>query len=354
MAKVVILRFSALGDVAMTIPIIYSVAKANLSDSFTVVTQPFLIPLFINRPPNVEVFGIDTKGSEKSLAGLRRFARRLAGQRFDVAIDLHNVIRSRLIDMALRLRGTRVFVMDKLRKERRQLTKKPPKVIAPLRTTLERYMEVFHAANFRFTDTFTSLFADKQEDSSLSQSAPDSASPESIFTSEKKGRWIGIAPFAKHAGKIYPIDEMEKVVDYFSRQPDTTLFFFGGGKYEEAVLSQWEFQCINAYSVAGRYSLRQELELISRLDVMVCMDSANMHFASLVGVKAVSIWGATHPYTGFYGYKQDPRYAVQVDLPCRPCSIYGKKPCYRGDYACLKQIAPEQIIDKVNEVLAES
>jgi ADP-heptose:LPS heptosyltransferase len=145
---------------------------------------------------------------------------------------------------------------------------------------------------------------------------------------------------------------MEKVVEHLSKQPDTTLFLFGSKGYEESILCQWEFRFLNTCCMAGRYSLIEEIELISRLDVLLCMDSANMHFASLVGTKVVSIWGATHPYAGFYGYKQDSRNAVQVDLPCRPCAIYGNKRCYRKDYACMRRITWERIVDAVNMIYA--
>ena len=344
MANVLIIRLSAIGDVAMTLPVIYSAAKANPNDSFTFVTQTLLIPLFINPPDNLKILGIDTKGSEKKLGGFLRFAFGLTSRKYDMVLDLHSVIRSRILNLMFRLKGKRVYVLDKKRKERKRLTQKPPKMIFPLRTTADSYKEVFHNAGFRFEDTFTSLFAARQEESLTALS---------IF-GEKIGRWIGIAPFAKHLGKVYPIDAMEKVIKQLSEQPDTTLFFFGGGSCEEAVLSQWELQYPNTHCVAGRYNLVQELELLGRMDVLVSMDSANMHFASLVGTKVVSIWGATHPYAGFYGYKQHTQYAVQVELPCRPCSIYGNKPCHRNDYACLKQITPKQIIDKITFVLAEN
>ena len=112
-------------------------------------------------------------------------------------------------------------------------------------------------------------------------------------------------------------------------------------------MEQWAFQYPRVKSVVGRYSLDNELALISRLDVLLCMDSANMHFASLVDTKVISVWGATHPYAGFYGYHQDPKNAVQLDLPCRPCSVFGQKPCFRGDWACMTQITPEMVVKKV-------
>jgi ADP-heptose:LPS heptosyltransferase len=95
----------------------------------------------------------------------------------------------------------------------------------------------------------------------------------------------------------------------------------------------------------------EELMLISHLDGMISMDSANMHLASIYGVPVVSIWGATHPFLGFYGYGQDPERIVQAELFCRPCSVFGNKPCYRGDFACMKMIEPQTIIDKTEKVL---
>ena len=337
MSNILIVRLSAIGDVAMTIPIIYSAAKANPTDSFTVLTKDFLIPLFINRPPNVDVIGVNTKSTEKSFFGFLRYVFMLRRYHFDMVLDLHRVIRSRIVDFIFRLNGKRVFKIDKFRSKCKQLTAKPPKDIEALRPVIERYADVFREAGFTFENTFISLY----ENNSVHEE----------IIKDKNGYWVGIAPFAGHKGKIYPLEMMEKVVEALSKQDNFTIFLFGGRGEEEMVLKQWEEKYKNTVCMAGSYSLVQELELISRLDVMLSMDSANMHLASLVGTKVISIWGATHPSAGFYGYKQNPNYAVQVELPCRPCSIYGKKSCYRKDYACLQQIKPQQIINKLNFVM---
>jgi ADP-heptose:LPS heptosyltransferase len=97
--------------------------------------------------------------------------------------------------------------------------------------------------------------------------------------------------------------------------------------------------------------MQQELILMSHLDVMISMDSSNMHLASLTNTPVISIWGATHPFAGFMGWNQDPANVIQVSLPCRPCSIYGQKKCLRGDYACLRQIQPQTITDRVEAIL---
>ena len=80
---------------------------------------------------------------------------------------------------------------------------------------------------------------------------------------------------------------------------------------------------------------------------MVSMDSANMHFASAVGVPVVSIWGATHPDFGFYGYGQDRDNALCADLPCQPCSAFGQKPCRYGDCRCMNAVTPEAVLEKI-------
>ena len=132
---------------------------------------------------------------------------------------------------------------------------------------------------------------------------------------------------------------------------DSYIFLFGGNS-EKGILDQWAKEFERTQSIAGKMSFENELEYIARLDVMISMDSANMHLASLFGVPVVSIWGATHPFAGFYGWGQSPDSAIQVDLYCRPCSVFGNKPGYRGDLLCLHSISPVTIYNKLVEVLS--
>jgi ADP-heptose:LPS heptosyltransferase len=341
MNKALIIRLSAMGDVAMTIPVCYSAATANPSVEFTILTQKSLLPLFINPPSNLHLIALEK--ADKPLFRFLKFASKLAASHtgFDAALDLHNVIRSRIITSLFRLNGRQVFTLDKLRAEQRQLTRKPPKTLQPLRPVIQRYEDVFHNAGFQFNLTFNSLF----------DYSPPPPLPRDI--PEKKGLWIGIAPFAKHRGKIYPPKMMKQVVEMLTLRHDgMTVFLFGGGETERTMFELWTADCPRTVNIAGRHSsLSEELSLISRLDLMLCMDSANMHFASLAGVRAVSVWGATHPAAGFYGYRQHQKLAIQTTMPCRPCSIYGNRPCYRGDYACMDSITPEEIYQSIIKLI---
>ena len=323
----------------MTIPVVYSAAKSNPNDTFTVLTQPFLTKLFINRPENIRIISIDTKKSEKSFFGLIRYAVELSKQDYDLVLDMHDVIRTKIIRFFFKRRKKLVYVIDKARQERSRLIRMDNKVLKPLIPVIDRYAQVFKEAGFVYTEEFTSLFSNQEL-------------PVSDFVKEDAEQpWIGIAPFAKHRGKIYPVRAMEEIVRILSQKYNCRIFLFGSKGKEEEILSSWDFKYSNVKNMVGLYTLDKELELISKLDLLISMDSANMHFASLVGTKVLSIWGATHPYAGFYGYHQNPEYALQLDMPCRPCSVFGEKKCFRGDWACMTQIMPMDIVHKVCEII---
>lgn len=342
-----IARFSALGDVAMTVPAVYSVCRAYPGTQFTMVTQQVAASLFVGAPANLTVKGVDVKGRYRGPKGMWRLVGELTAERkIDVYIDLHDVIRSRLIGLFCRLRGIAVYRIDKGRKEKRRLTNSHHKQLSPLTPTVERYAQTFRRAGLAFRDTFSSIFPDKADSAQFSE----------ITCPKREGEmWIAIAPFAKHAGKIYPPELMKTAVDKLSARPNTRIFLFGGGGEEKTMLENWASECDNIQSLAGkRYGFSKELALLSHADVMLSMDSANMHLASLVGLPVVSVWGATHPYCGFTGWHQRKGMEVQIDLPCRPCSVFGNKPCKREDYACLRGIPPEMVVARIEQALAEN
>ena len=257
------------------------------------------------------------------------------------------MLRTKFLRILFKLWGIRVAVIDKGRKEKKRLTaRRKCEALHPLRTSFDRYGEVFTALGFKFTPDFDSLFGTEKGDEGLYSHLTPPKQPGEY--------WIGIAPFAKHEGKIYPLDRMENVVAKLAAEPHVKLFLFGSGERERDILAVWQERYPHVTSLADkRHGFALELALMSHLDVMVSMDSANMHLASLVAVPVVSIWGATHPYCGFLGWHQSEANEVQLPLGCRPCSIFGNKPCYRKDYACLN-IAPAVIVERVKNLRAQA
>ncbi len=342
---VLVARFSAIGDVALSIPVVYSVCRSNPDTRFVYITKPVQTALFINPPANLTVVGVDVKEKYKGFGGMRRLLNELVAEYgIDAFADLHGVLRTYMLQVLCTLRGIRVRSIRKGRRNKRALTRARNKIMLPLLSSRARYREVFYGFGFNMDSEFTSLYDGGKG---------DPATFASITGPKPEGeQWIGIAPFAKHVGKIYPPELMEKVVEQLSQRPSTRIFLFGGGPEEAAVLSGWTEKYPNVTNLAGkRLGFGVELPLLSYLDLMVSMDSANMHLASLVGVRVVSVWGATHPYCGFKGYRQKESDIVQLPMPCRPCSVFGNKPCRRGDYHCLAGIPPQVIVNKVLSIL---
>lgn len=343
--NVLVARFSALGDVAMTVPVVYSACMAYPGVRFVMVTQPVASSLFVGKPANLTVLGVDVKGRYRGVRGMWRLVGELRRDyAIDAFIDLHDVIRTQLMGLFFRMRGIPVARIDKGRDEKRRLTRRRAKELTPLISSRQRYYDAYARFGFCFREEFKTLFPKPARSEEYAGIAPPKRLGE---------KWIAIAPFAKHAGKIYPPGLMSLVVDRLASCADTRIFLFGGGGAERELLERWEkWHPAVVTSLAGkRYGFPKELALLSHADVMLSMDSANMHLASLVGLPVVSVWGATHPYCGFTGWRQPHELEVQSDLPCRPCSVFGNKPCERGDYACLRSIAPETIVERIEKVI---
>lgn len=343
--NVLIARFSAIGDVAMTIPVVYSACRCYPNINFYFITRPSMTSIFINAPENLKLIGVDVKDEYKGFGGMYQLLKNLhRDYAIDAFVDLHDVLRTHFLRLFCRIKGIRVARINKGRGGKHALTRKHNKVMLPLTSSIDRYRETFFRLGLPIQELFNGIFSNEKADAKIFEEITQAKGNDE--------KWIGIAPFAKHIGKIYPASLMEKVIADLSQITNAKIFLFGGGPNEQKVLSEWAKKYERVISLADkRYGFPTEMALMSHLDVMVSMDSANMHLASLVGTTVVSIWGATHPYCGFKGWRQDECNMIQLPMTCRPCSVFGNKPCMHGDYHCLSGIPSQVIIDKVRSLV---
>ena len=299
MTRILAYRFSAFGDVAMTVPVFREFLEQNPDVEIVMVSRNNFENLFADIP-NVIFHGIDLD-DYKGFFGIRRLGKELLKQyNPDYIADLHDVIRSKILDKFYVRKGLKVFKINKGKEEKENLTDVWNLDKIQLKKTVERYADVFREMGFKVELSH--------------QLRPKS--------NHKSG--IGFAPFAQHKGKMLPLEKSFELVKILAEKH--TIYFFGGGKKETETLESWEKQIPNTQSLAGKLNLLEELSKISQLEVMISMDSANMHLASVVGTRCVSVWGATHPYAGFLGFGQSENDVVQIsDLTCRPCSVFGDK-----------------------------
>ncbi|MDE7386580.1 MAG: glycosyltransferase family 9 protein [Muribaculaceae bacterium] len=339
-------RFSALGDVAMTIPALYDACTSNPDATIVMLTRRSMTGLFVNRPDNLIIEGVNLD-DYKGIAGMWRLMGEMVTRHGITAYaDLHDVLRTKLLRIAARLKGIPTAHIDKGRSEKKRLTRRAHKVMLPLTNSVDRYRATLAAVGLAAEPRFVGLFDGRPSDPTAYAAITPPRQPGET--------WIGIAPFAKHEGKIYPPSLMEQVVRELSGRTGTTVFLFGGGPYEQKILGEWARKYPSTISLAGkRYGFDVEMALFRDLDAMITMDSANMHMAALAGSPVIAVWGATHPYCGFSGWHIPDDRNIQLPIPCRPCSVFGNKPCLTGDYRCMTSIKPNYITDKVDEIIAK-
>ncbi len=338
---IAIIRLSAMGDVAMTVPVLRALVLQYPEVQLTVVSRPFFKPFF-DGIPNVDFFAVDLQKRHKGFAGLLRLYSDLRKRNIDVVADLHNVLRSQVVRNLFRLSGKKVAATDKGRADKKALTRAENKIFAPVKPMTERHCATFAELGFAI-DLTNPKFPEKAV---LSEEILS-------VTGIKSGKWIGIAPFAQYQSKVYPQDLMQQVIDTLAQDANHKVFLFGGGAKEIEILNQLKNNLENVVVVAGKLKLQQELNLISNLDVMLSMDSGNAHIAAMLGVKVITLWGATHPYAGFKPFNQPDDFCLTSDrtqYPLLPTSVYGNKKV-EGYEDVMRTILPKTIIEKIEKEL---
>lgn len=337
---VLVIRLSAMGDVAMTVPVIVEALDQNPDLRITFLSRkPF--QSFFPKSDRFQFVAVDTVNEHKGILGIHKIFKQLrAENKFDAVADLHGVLRSHILTTFFKLNGVKTATINKGRKGKNELTRKENKKLVQQEHSSARYAHVLKELNVSF------------------QFNPDERKKYITFSAKSplplNNKNIGIAPFAQHEGKAYPFTKIKAIVDQLSSDKSINIYLFGGGEKESKLLTKLEGK--NVFSLAGKFTMKEELALIEQLDLMVSMDSANMHLASLFGVRVISIWGATHYLAGFLGVGQKVEDVVEISaqkLECRPCSVFGAKPCFRGDYACLHQIPTEQVLAKINTAIEQ-
>jgi len=319
-----------MGDVAMTMPVVYAFAKANPETRITFLSKAFFRPI-VEVAPNIHFVAAETNGVHGGIGGLWRLSRELKALGITQVADLHNVLRSKILRTLLGLPNA---VMDKGRDEKKALTQRKNKDFRPLKTTVERYVSVFEELGFKGIKPLVLL-------------KPVSSDTVLHFTGLDEKKWIGIAPFAAHLGKQYPLDLMREVIEGLNKRVDVRLFLFGAPSEREQLL-ELSKDCDSCSIVAGVLKFPDELKLIAQLDGMLSMDSGNGHLAAMFGIPTVTLWGVTHPYAGFAPFGQEAHCLLsdREQYPLIPTSVYGNK-VPEGYEEVMKSIKPAQVIRKI-------
>ncbi len=336
-----VFRFSAMGDVAMTVPVLKTLLETHSTLQIQMISRPFFKPLFKNIP-RLFFTGADVDKQFKGIYGLYKLYKQLNSTDFDSVADLHDVLRTKILRNFFRLSGKKVYIINKGRHEKKELIRKPLSQTRPLPSTHQRYADVFRTMGYTLE---------------LKNFKPVELNPgkqtERFLRIFKTTKIIGIAPLAKHPGKQYPLARTGEVIKQILIKNNNSAIFLFGAPGEKELLETLIADKERVFNLAGMFSFEQELEIISQLDLMLAPDSGNGHLAANYGVPVITVWGVTHPYGGFAPINQPSGMQILPDLerfPMLPCSIYGNKIC-PGYEKIWDSIPPEKITEKILDFL---
>jgi ADP-heptose:LPS heptosyltransferase len=339
--RLLVIRTSAMGDVALTTPVLRALRQQYPEVELVLLTRPSFKPFFYSFN-GLTLFFTDLKKKHKGLPGLiRLFMDLYRSDRYDIVIDLHDVLRSRILRLLFSLKGVPSFIIDKGRSEKRRIISGKKK--AQLKHSVVRYIETFARAGFPLTFIEGPWIIP----------SPKALSKIASLTGSADALKIGVAPWARHKLKVWPEEHMIRLLEMISENHKAIFFFFGGNEEKEQ-LSAFEARIEGSLNTNGILDLDEELALMSKLDLMIAMDSSNMHMAALTGTKVISVWGGTDPISGFGAWMQPEDHSIRIpidELSCRPCTIYGKGECIRGDFACMNWLRPEIVFRKMDSIL---
>jgi ADP-heptose:LPS heptosyltransferase len=330
-----------MGDVAMTVPVLLALQKQYPKTKITVLTKAFFEPI-LSKVPNVKVYAAEVKDKHKGVFGLWKLHKELSNLKIDAVVDLHNVLRSNILKQFFRISSVPFYQLDKGRQEKKALTAHQNKIFKPLKQMHERYADVFRNCGFNFQLVKEAVLPKM-----------DVSPAVALKLGLTANKTIGIATFAAFEGKMYPLELMEEVVSSLAMLEGYQILLFGGGEKEQKQLQQWANTHENCVNVAGKISFPEELTIISKLNLMLSMDSGNAHLAAMYGVPVVSLWGVTHPYSGFYPFGQEENNALLADreqYPMIPTSVYGNK-VPSGYEKVMQTIKPTDVVKKIKSVL---
>jgi len=336
-----VIRLSAMGDVAMTVPVLSALTTQHPDLQITVLTKAFYSPIFIDLV-NVCVYEADVNGKHKGIFGLWRLFKELKTLGIDAVADLHNVLRSSILKRFFMINNIPFIQIDKGRTEKRALTATKNKVFKPLKTTIQRYADVFGKLGFPIQLENVNVLSKR----ALPERVQQVIAPDNL-------KWLGIAPFAAYTGKMYPFNLMEKIILFLNNTNKYKIILFGGGEHQKKQAEQWSNLYQNCINTIGMLSFQDELALISNLDLMLSMDSGNGHLAAMFNIPTVTLWGVTHPYAGFSPFNQafdNNLLADRQKFPFIPTSIYGNK-APKGYENVMSTITPETVTSKITSLL---
>ncbi len=314
--RILVIRFSSLGDIVLTIPLLEALRTKYPDATIDFLTKAEYAPFIEKLGLISTVHSLDTKTRRIS----EHLHRELRAKHYDHVLDLHNNIRS-----------------NKLRKDL------APSVHVVNKRTLKRWLLVkFKMNQLRNEPDIVGRYFEVAESLGIT----DSGRGAHITTHVHRGGTIAFAPGAKHWNKRWPAENYIQLGQELSKRGYKIVIF--GSKDEAALGDEIAAAVPHTINECGKYELHELPDALAACALFIGNDSGLMHIAAATGIPTTAIYGPTVREFGFMPRNENV-HILQVDgLDCRPCTTIGLGNCPKGHFRCMKDTTPKDVLAALN------
>lgn len=326
--KFLIIRFSSIGDIVLTTPVIRCLKKQVPDAEVHFLTKESFATI-VESNPYVDKVHLLAHSWELMVEEIRI-------EEYDYIIDLHHNLRTLRLKREL---GIRSFSFDKINIKKWIYTNLKWNLMPDLHI-VDRYMKTVESFDVKNDNEGLDYFIP----------AKDEVKQKDIPVSHHAG-YIGIVIGAAHFTKKMPVDKLKELCSKI----DHPIILLGGKEDAEDGRQIASVDPVKIYNACGKFNLNESADLVRRSKLIITHDTGLMHIAAALKKKIISVWGNTVPEFGMYPYYgefniQDLKFETS-GLRCRPCSKIGYEKCPKGHFKCMKQISTDAIVASVKQLL---
>ncbi|MHA8050193.1 glycosyltransferase family 9 protein [Aquirufa sp. ROCK-SH2] len=316
MTKILCIRFSSLGDIILTTPIVRALKTRYPASEIHVATKKNFSAVWENNPYVDQIHSFE--------GSIWNLAKELRKEKFDIVVDLHKNIRSILLCLLL---GKIPFQINKFTKERKAFVKTKVNSLPP-KHLVDRNFDALSKLDIHPDGKGLDFFIPESQQVDLKTwGIPE--------------KYMVFAIGAQHITKVlsYPkmielCDKLEGTIVLIGDRWDENFGYRLSTLFPEKVLN-----------LCDKTTIGQSASIIQQSQFAIVHDSSMMHIAAALQKKMFVIWGSTHPGFGFYPYQAEFTSIENTDLPCRPCTTQGTNFCPLDHFNCMNQLSLEPIIN---------
>ena len=324
MKKILIIRFSSIGDIVLTTPVIRCL-KDQLKAEIHYISKEQFLPVLEANPYIDKIITIKHKVSE--------VASILKSENYDFVVDLHKNIRSSQVKKII---NAPTASFDKLNIQKWLIVNLKINRLPHIHI-VDRYFKAVKKLNVSNDYKGLDYFIPEKDKLVITELPED-------FRDD----YIAIVIGGKHSTKIYPEEKILEII----KEVDSKVILLGGAEDQERGEQIAGAYPDKIYNSCGSFSINKSVGIIQNAKLVITNDTGLMHIAAAFRKKIISIWGNTIPGFGMYPYMpgdETNSYTMEVDdLNCRPCSKIGYDKCPKKHFRCMMDISSEKILEIVN------